>query len=148
MAYNPSTESLHTVLSIVDSTLIGIQSLVQGMRNNSASGDTDRVTYRTLQNKLAKARDRLNIAALVSGIDAYVLEQKGIPNASAEWIANANAADTLRDWIHVNFPTHNPSGGSLEYVYNADGERSDLTFTSAQTAGFRTAADTFLATIG
>jgi len=67
---------------------------------------------------------------------------------AAEYTAMRDAAIALRDWIHTNMPADAGSGAVLLESLNADGSLSPLTVSSAASAGFRTEADAFIATIG
>jgi hypothetical protein len=78
----------------------------------------------------------------------YARDQFNNPalDIAAEFSAMQAAADSLRGWIDANFPRH-ASGALLMETCAADGTRSNMTFTSAELAAFRTQADAFIATI-
>jgi hypothetical protein len=108
------------------------------------------MAYLTLQARLSEAIVRWGELAIVPGLAAYAQAQYGNPSLdiAAEFTAMRNAAITLRDWIFNNFPRDAGTGAALVSTYAQDGTASELTFTSAQTAGFRTVADSFTNTVG
>lgn len=63
--------------------------------------------------------------------------------------ATVAAAQACIDWVVANFPRDTvATTWLLGFQLNADGSRTARFFTSAQTAGFRTALTTLLLTIG
>lgn len=90
----------------------------------------------------------LNAVKTTAGLDTYATAQVPgyVGTMTTDITATINAAQSSIDWVVANFPA---SGGFLlGHALNADGTRTSRSFTSAQTAGFRTALNSLLATIG
>lgn len=150
MSFPASQDTLAGALSDASSVANRLKFLAQQLRDASAAGATGRAAYLNLQARLSEGITRWATLAAVPGLAAYAQAQYG--NASldiaAEFTAMRNAAITLRDWIHTNFPKDAGSGAALVYTYTQQGVPSELTFSIGQTAGFRTQADAFAATVG
>lgn len=149
MAWPASTQSLDNAFTVSNNTANQLKSQTQSVRNNSVSNDTLRSNLISLQRNLDRGVDRWAIAKALPGIVDYVRDQFNDPtmDVATEFNAMVNAATDLRDWIHANMPT-GAGGAVLERSVNVDGTYTDLVFTSAQLADFRTEADTFIAAIG
>lgn len=149
MAFPASQQTLAEALSIASAIATKAKGQVQALRNASAAGLTGRHAYLSLQARLSEAIVRWAELAATPGLGPYAQAQYG--NASldiaAEFTAMRNAAIVLRDWVHNNFPKDSGTGAALVYSYTQDGTPTELTFTSAQTAGFRTQADAFISTV-
>ena len=150
MAFPASTITQSTAWASITGAALRIKSQVETLRNLSAAGDTGRTSYVALQRQLDNTVENWNTASAVPGLEAYARDQINDQalNLTAEFIAMRNAALALRDWIFNNIPTDSGSGAALLRTVGADGEMIELTFTTGQTAGFRTQADAFVATIG
>ena len=82
----------------------------------------------------------------VSGLDAYANSQGYTGSLNTDVGTCVTAAQACITWIVNNFPTS--AGGWLQaQSINADGSRTLRQFTPAQTAGWVTALNSFIATI-
>lgn len=122
---------------------------VQQLRTASSLGPTERALYLTLQRELSEAMTLWASAAAMPGLVAYARAElgDGTLDLVAELIAARSAAQTLRDWIFTNFPREAGSGAVLTHTYSQEGVATPLTFSVAATAGFRAAADAFIAAL-
>lgn len=114
------------------------------LRDKTADGEVERRLFINLRDTLSQQIYRINEIATINGIGAVIIDEKdsfvGDPVAEAQ--AMRSAAVTLRDWMHSKL-----DGVPLYGPPDEDGVRHPLTFTTAQTAEFRTHVDTFAATI-
>lgn len=113
-----------------------------------AAGSVDSGFVFSLVDALAGLIANLNAVKNTAGLDAYATAQ--VPGyagtMSSDITATVNAAQACIDWVVANFPT---SAGFLqEKTIAANGTRTLRNFTPAMTAGFRTALNSLLATIG
>lgn len=122
-------------------------------RANSAvavmtAGPVDTIFVFSLLDALNGLMANLNAVKNTAGLDAYATAQ--VPSyagtMSSDITATVNAAQSCIDWVVANFPTS--AGFLLGEQLNANGSRIQRSFTTAQTAGFRTALNSLLATIG
>lgn len=150
MSFPASQNTLASALAEASSIATRLKFLASSLRAASAAGVTGRTAYLNLQARLAEGITKWASLAATPGLAAYAQAQYGNPglDIAAEFTTMRNAAITLRDWVHTNFPKDAGSGAALVYTYTQDGVPTELTFTSAVTAGFRTQADAFTATIG
>lgn len=82
----------------------------------------------------------------VNGLDAYASGQGYSGSMAADVTTCVTAAQAMIAWVVNNFPT---AGGFLQAEsLNADGSRTLRQFTPAQTAGWQTAINNFIGTIG
>ena len=144
MTFPASTVTLEQAWSLVRTIANKAKTAATNLSAESAAGDTVRERYVTLRNQLQSAIDNWDTLSATPGLQAYARDQINNPllDLAAEFLAMRNAAVTLRDWIDVNLPTG--TGGAV-LVEQIDG--TPLTFTSVQTAQFRTEANAFTATI-
>jgi hypothetical protein len=113
-----------------------------------AAGQVDTIFIFSLLDQLNGLIANLNAVQATSGLNAYATaEVPGYAGTmSSDITATVNAAQACIAWVVANFPA---SGGFLlGQSLNADGTRTQRSFTTAQTAGFRTALNSLLATIG
>lgn len=114
------------------------------------AGPVDANFVFSLLDGLAGLIANLNSVKNTAGLDAYATAQ--VPGyagtISSDITATVNAAQACIDWVVANFPKDSTATFLLAQSLNADGTRTMRGFTSAQTAGFRTALNTLLATIG
>lgn len=115
------------------------------LRDASAAAPTLRRTYGELAEYIAGLRESLTVCRNVAGANAAA--QVFYSNASLDWTAEVDARignlNTLQNWITTTFPVNN--GFGLEWQFDANGRRVSGTFSVAQTASFRTQANTLLA---
>jgi hypothetical protein len=149
MAFPTATFPLEEALDQIVGTAIDLKRRITTIRDLSAAGDTARFTYIRLLQTIKESVDIWDKAASTPGIDQYAKDQFSDPGLDivAEYTAMKNAAVSLQNWIFTALPTDAGSGAVLLNTVNVNGELGELTFTSAQTQGFRTEADAFIATI-
>ena len=149
MAFPASTVTLEEAWSSIRSIALKLRIQVQALRDASAAGATGRNSYINLQRQLDQAVQQWNTLSATPGLQAYARDQISEPtlNLSAEFVAMRDSADALRGWIFSNIPRDGASGAVLIYTVDESGNRSELTVSSNAASGFRTQADTFLATI-
>jgi hypothetical protein len=148
MPFPASQQTLKAGLDSAIATAASLQQFVSNARNASAAGNVGRFSILNLSRQLGDGVTSWNAIAALPGIVAYGQAQYGSAlDIAGEFTAMVNAAAALRDWIIANFPKDVGSGAVLVYTVNASGQLTELQFTSAQLAPFRTQADTFLATI-
>lgn len=149
MAYPATAQSLQEALANADAQAIKIRSHAQILRDRSAAGPIGRQGVIDFVGTLTRAINVWNATKALSGIGAYAQAQKG--NGTLDVVTEFNAmvteAASLRDWITANFPKDSTSQAVLIYTYDAAGAFTELTFTTAQLAQFRTRADTLIALI-
>lgn len=150
MAFPTTTQTLSSALQDAFLTAIRIKAEVQRRRDLSAAGNTARVDYIALQANIDRAITLWNTSAATPGIGQYAKDQYNDPalDIAAEFTAMVNAAVALRQWVFDNIPKDAGTGALLIYTSDISGRLVPMTVTPAQTAGFRTACDAFLATIG
>ena len=151
MTWPASNQYLVDTLTKVNRSAAGTKDAVQRLRDESNVGDTYRYKYLELYHMLTGFISNANSAAAVPGISQYAKDQFGDQNldVAAEFSAMVAAATTLRNWIGTNYPTDAGSGAVLTYTLNTEtGKQEHLVFTKQQTIGFRTQADSFIATVG
>lgn len=148
MAFPASLNILQREFDQALNTALALKQNAQGIRNASAAGPVTRAAVLELWRQLGAALVIWNRAATTPGMAAYAKEQFNNPalEIGTEFSAMQAAADTLRDWLNTNFPRH-ASGALLLETADANGNRSNMTFTTAELASFRTQADAFIATI-
>lgn len=128
-------------------TLVQLRDDATNLSALSAAGNTGRSSYRALQNSCDNAIDVLNLNAATPNLAAYVTQEVSSTytgNLATDFTATVQAIQDLQNWIDANYPKS--AGGADETnSTNANGVTTELTFTTAQTAGFRTAVTDFLA---
>ena len=150
MAYPASQQTLQDALEGIAREASRIKFMAQSLRSKSATSDTPRRDFTNFQKHVDSSIDRWQTLGSVPGLAAYAQEQYGDGSLDivAEYMAMRNAAIALRDWIFSNIPRDAGSGAVLLEQIDQNGNIIDLTVTPAQSAGFRTEADAFIATIG
>jgi len=148
MAFPASLSILQTEFSQALYTASALKQNAQGLRNASAAGPVTRGAVLELWRQLGAALVIWNRAATTPGMAQYAMDQfdNQSLDIAAEFTAMLAAADSLRGWINTNFP-RNGSGALLLETADANGVRSNMTFTTLELADFRTQADSFIATI-
>lgn len=144
MAYPASSGVVAYKIQELDKLAVAIKGRTSLLRDSTAAGEVARVRFNDLLVLLSDFIDFANEVAAITGIGAAIDSQK--PDFAGDVVAEAqamvSAAVTLRNWIHQQLQ-------SVDFYTPPDinGERSHLTFTTAQTVTFRTNADAFIATI-
>ena len=148
MAFPASTQTLEDALAATRRTATKIKGMTQSLRNRSEVENIPRMDFVRLQQALQQSVDIWDQAATVTGIATYAQEQytdSGLDLAT-EYTAMRSTALSLRDWIYNAVPEA-ASGAAELQILNTSGVLTDLTVSPAQSAGFRTEADAFIATI-
>ncbi len=150
MAWPASQQTIADAFDLSNREALRIKGRVQKIRDLSTAGPLGRQSLLDLQRALDISVSRWNQAAGVPGIQAYARDQFNDQtlNVPSEFTTMRNAATSLRDWINANFPRASGSNAVEVYTVGTDGVRTELTFSVAQLAAFRTEADLFTATIG
>ena len=150
MAFPASQTKVKKALDDISSTALRIKGIVQSVRDESNAGDTPRMRFVACQRQVQIALDIWATAVAVPGLPQYAKDQYDDQTLDivAEYNAMKAAAEAVRDWVFNNMPTDAGSGAALLEVYDQGGNPTNIMTTTGQSAGFRTAADTFLATIG
>lgn len=150
MAFPASQQTLADALGTVNATANKIKSRALTLRNTSVNTNVARYELLDLQKALNDAVTTWNTAAAIPGLAAYAQAQfnNATLDVAAEFSGMVNAAISLRDWIFANFPKDAGSGAVLTRTVAANGTVTELVFTPAELAQFRTRVDTFAATIG
>ena len=148
MAFPATQITLEAAWSKIRARAVKIKANTQALVDASAAGDTQRSAYVSLMQLLTQTIDDWAGAASTPGLQPYARDQVSDPtlDLQAEYLAMRTAAISLRDWIGANLPK---SGDALlEYSIDSLGNRTALTLTTAQTAGFRSQAQNLLNSIG
>lgn len=119
---------------------------VRLLMDDSAAGDTARRRYTVLQESLAESVPRWALFRDHAGMQAYSVNEWANPG---DWVANHQAlmdeADTLRRWVDASIPVSSTGAAELITV-DEFGQVTDIMFSTADTALFRTLAQAFLDT--
>lgn len=148
MAFPASQQTVEDALSQIRRAAITLRRQIQSLRDESAAGVTNRADYINLQIAITRALQQWQQAAAVQGLSAYAQSQydDATLDIAAEYLAMKSAAESLRLWIFNNIPKQGDT--PLLHTIDIEGTLTNLTVSSAAAAGFRTEADTFLATVG
>lgn len=132
------------------STASALKSHITLVSDASLLGPTPRLTILGVQQLLGNAMVIWGQSVVTPGLDQYAKDQldNDTYDIVAEITAVVDAATVLRDWINTNFPRDGGSNAVLLQTADVNGITTNLTFSTAQLAGFRTEAAAFLATIG
>ena len=149
MTFPASQQTLEDALANVRHTAMKIRAHVLSVRTNSATNSLPRTAFVDVQKRVQDAIDRWDEAATVQGLAQYAQTQYSNNNLDIvlEYQQMRAAAISLRDWVFNNIPT-SASGAAELQTPTQSGELQDILVTPAQSAGFRTQADAFIATIG
>lgn len=146
MAY--PTGMLSFVLEQIDGRVLSLKRYCQQVRADAAAGPIQSGRILSTFQSLRFDRAALASAAATPGLAQFARDQKN--NQALDVVAEFNtmmaAIDNVTSWISTNFPTDPGTGALLERTWGPD-QPIERTFTSAQTAGFRTQLDTLIATI-
>lgn len=124
----------------------------QSLKTETAAGPVPRSRVLGYERELRSFRDRLITLSGIPGIAAWVGDLPNTPvdyDVAVEFNAMVTEINDTITWIRNNFPTTGtpPAGTLLERTWGAEGP-TELTFTTAQTAGLRTQLDALLAVLG
>ena len=138
---------LSIVLEDVDRRALSVKVQCQTIRTAAAAGNINSSDIVSIFNFLKTQRAGLAAASSTPGLGAYAQAQKNSPSLDvvAEFTGMLAAIDGVTAWIITNYPK-DANGFLLERTWGANSP-IDRVFTPAQTAGFRTALDSLIATI-
>lgn len=144
-----SNTLLSDALRLIQQQRAWLKVVVLPAMAQSLAGTVNVNTILQFVDNLKAALQVMAANASVPGLAAYAQAQIGVP--SYDPVADYNTLVTqLNDciaWVTSNFPKD--TGGFMQaYTLNADGSRTQATFTSAQTAQLLTRINTALATLG
>lgn len=147
--YPASTKKLSSALEAVDGAANRLKLRAQNMVTASAAGPTRREEYIQFMQQITQAVEVWDQAMALPGFSDYVQAQKGGEqlDAVAELTALRTAALTVRSWIHTNFPKDSGNNAIHECTIDATGARTQLTFSTAATAQFRTNVNALIALV-
>ena len=138
--------SLQNVQNIADAAKIRATNAVNTMSTGPVNSDY----VFSLLLGLKSLIDTLETSKSVVGLDAYANAQ--IPGYVSSLVSDITAtqaaAQASIDWVTTNFPKDSTATYVLAESLNSDGTRTQRTFSTAQTSGFRTALNSLIATIG
>lgn len=145
MAY--PTESAASTVDQIDRLAIEIKQFAIRNKDRLSAGNVPSTTIFDIGINLLSSRARLMELALVPGVKEAAAIQKNSPelDVTEEFPKMINAIDAVISWIVSNFPK-DASGYLLAQTFGPTGP-VDRQFTSASTAGLRTALTTLIATI-
>jgi len=140
--------SLAYALNVVQNYAAQAKDRATSANTVMAAGPVDATFVFNLLDQLAGLIANLNAVKNVVGLNSYATTN--VPGyagtMTSDITATVNAAQACIDWVVANFPVSVP--WLLAFQLNADGSRTPRSFSSVQTAGFRTALQNLLATIG
>lgn len=114
------------------------------------AGAVDTIFVFTLLDQLSGLIANLNAVKNTAGLNSRATAD--VPTyagtMTTDITSTINAAQACIDWVVANFPKDASATWLLAFSLNASGTRSARSFSSAQTAGLRTALNDLLATIG
>ncbi len=149
MPWPTQTTTLNDALASVDRAARQLKERSAAFRAQAAEMNTaaDRITEEVLR-YLIVARDTFAAAAGLSGIAAYVAEQRGVTEQAVvtAFSGMSAAVNSAIAWIVANMPK-DANGYLLVRQIEAGGVMPYRTFTPAQTAGLRAALSAVEATI-
>ena len=103
----------------------------------------------TILNQLSGVVTTMQSYESIPGLGAYAEAniQNYTGNIANDTAAMITAAQAAIAWVVANFPKDSTNTWILAYKLNADGTRTEATFSPTQTAGFQTALNALIATI-
>lgn len=118
----------------------------QSVRDACAAGSVSANLLIEYYLRLVQEKAANTAAAAVDGIGQWAQDMDGGVgyDVAAEFTAVNTAIDNTRNWISTNFPS---SGGYIQKDQLTVDGVTVRSFSSAQTAGFRTVLDALLATM-
>lgn len=100
----------------------------------------------SLLDNLRGAHSELTTVAAMPGIADYAEEQLGVETVTQDFGAMLSAIETAAGWIITHLPRADDGALKMEDM-DAQGRRTERSFSTAQTAGLRSALDAVIATI-
>ena len=154
MAYPASTKTLQQWVSEVDQRAQAIKAAAQRQHDASAAATLNMEEVRRFYDQLVATNNLFIAAAAVPGIATYLNDEKqgAVSDPLAEFTTMRNAVVGALNWLRTNVPqgVFRSLSWKLGYSFPADNTTpsSVLTFTAAETAGYRTVLITLIGTIG
>lgn len=156
MAYPASTKTLQKWVQEVDEKASLLKSAAQQQHGLSAGGQLNMDMIRRFFDLLVSVNNFFIAAGAVTGIAAYVTAEKQdqVADPAAEFVAMRAAIVATLDWLRTNVPADDFGNPAVSYKLGFNFPAGNttpsaaLTFTAAQTAGYRTQLTTLIATIG
>ena len=142
MAFRASNQIQSDALSEAKRRANDLKAYLLEVKAASAAGPISGNLAIALMERLVSDKARFTAIAAVPGLAAYAQEQEsdGAYNVATEFTAMTNAIDSLGAWLIANVNT-------TGWVTFSAGGVATKTFSSASTAGLRTAIDSLTATI-
>jgi len=155
MPYPANTKTLQTWVQDVDKQAALIKSAAQQQHAQSLAGTLNMDFVRRFFDLLVQTNVFFVSAATVTGIANYLnTEKQGtVADPVAEFTSMRNAVVATLDWLRTNVPAGDFGTPTVSYklAFNFPTGNvtpsSPLTFTAAQTAGYRTVLTTLIGTI-
>lgn len=129
-----------------DEFMLSVRSSVETLSTNSATQDIPRRRFTDLLETLARLSAELQKIIDIGALAVtYAQEQysDGTLDVAAEYLAVRNAVDALASWISTAIADNTP----ITTYDSATSRVVNEVYTPSQTAGFRTNAAAFIATI-
>lgn len=144
MAY--PTNSLALVLEDSDRVALQLKQTLQAQVATMAATSVNSSTVLGIYSRLKRDYDTLGALAATDGIAAYAKQVKNnlTLDVVAEFTAMRSAIASAVAWVDSNFPA---SGGFIQSHQISNGKITERSFSSAQTAGFRTVLKAVIATV-
>jgi len=146
----PATNlNLNTILTQVQQLCGNWRSYAQQAVTTLAAGSVNSDYVFSFLDVMRSNWTRLGVLAGAPGLDAYATQaiQGYAGTLSVDITATRNAAVAVVNWVVTNFPKDSTNSFILSHTLNGDGTRTPRIFTSTDTAGLRTALNSFIATI-
>lgn len=153
MAYPASTKTLQRWLQEVDSRAESLKQRASAQKASSSANSLTILDVRTFCDFLIETNVLFTEAEAVPGIAAYLnTEKQGtVADPVAEFVAMRNAVVATLNWLRTNVPQGSFGGTDYKLGFNFPASNTvkttPLTFTAAQTAGYRTVLDSLIATV-
>ena len=144
---NRTRRSLAAALDRAQSQADTIKRLSESANVSMAAGAVTSSFVLSLLANLRSAKDVFDETAALPGIVAYALDQLNDEiDVAAEFVAMTDALTAAGAWIITNIPKAADGALKLEDM-DAQGNRTERTFSTTATAPLRTLLDTLIATI-
>lgn len=131
---------------MIRSNAAGVKAQAQNALLSLQGGSVQTSFVFAMLDQLSGIIAALNTWKTTVGLDNYATAQGYTGSLVSDCTACATAATNCITWVVTNFPT---SGGFLQAEsINADGSRTQRSFSPVQTAGLQTNLQAFIATIG
>lgn len=127
-------------LTLAITTAVQVKSLLETVNADSLAGPIARHRLISVMAELSRAITRFTAVAATPGIVQYAKDQfdDQLYDIGADITAINGAITTLRDWVFSNFPKDAGSGAWLVSSFAQDGAVTELTFSTATLAQYRT----------